>query len=175
MISATTVSCAACTGVRATPRYRRETFYPYHNDPDPDRLASAFAPDRIAMAAGIDEHRIPYSGDLSHQQSRAFVDLLDIDLKPFEPAAVRDRPEGSLLGFVDHAVPGSNSRVPEGTPVDIVIDHHPNEGIEVRFIGHRGRVGATATILTEHVRESGVYPETRSRPEPRERRVLPRG
>ncbi|AZH25936.1 DHH family phosphoesterase [Haloplanus aerogenes] len=124
-----------------------------HNNPDPDCLASAFALGRIAMAAGIDEHHILYSGDISHQQNRAFVNLLDIDLKPFDPAAVQDRPEGSLLAFVDHAVPGANNRVPEGTPVDIVIDHHPNEGIEARFIDHREQVGATATILTEYVRE----------------------
>lgn len=124
-----------------------------HNNPDPDCLASAFALGRIAMGAGIDEHHMLYSGDISHQQNRAFVNLLDIDLKSFEPGAVQNRPEGSLLAFVDHAVPGANNRVPEGTPVDIVIDHHPNEGIEARFIDHREQVGATATILTEYVRE----------------------
>jgi nanoRNase/pAp phosphatase (c-di-AMP/oligoRNAs hydrolase) len=126
-----------------------------HNNPDPDCLASAFALGRIAMAAGIDEHHILYSGDISHQQNRAFVNLLDIDLKSFEPAAVQDRPEGSLLAFVDHSVPGANNRVPEGTPVDIVIDHHPSEEIEAQFIDHREHVGATATILTEYVRELG--------------------
>jgi len=124
-----------------------------HNNPDPDCLASAFALGRIALAAGIDEHHILYSGDISHQQNRAFVNLLDIDLKPFEPAAVQDRPEGALLAFVDHAVPGSNNRVPEGTPVDIVIDHHPSEEIVAQFVDHREQVGATATILTEYVRE----------------------
>ena len=123
-----------------------------HNNPDPDCLASAFALGRIAMAAGIDEHHILYSGDISHQQNRAFVNLLDIDLKPFEPAAVQDRPEGSLLAFVDHAVPGANNRVPEGTPVDIVIDHHPSNEIDAQFVDHRDQVGATATILTEYVR-----------------------
>ena len=124
-----------------------------HNNPDPDCLASALALGRIAAKVGIDERRIVYSGRISHQQNRAFVNLLDIDLKPFEPAAVQDRPEGSLLAFVDHAVPGANNRVPEETPVDIVIDHHPNEGIEAQFIDHREQVGATATILTEYVRE----------------------
>jgi len=124
-----------------------------HNNPDPDCLASAFALERIAVAAGIDEHHILYSGDISHQQNRAFVNLLDIGPEPFDPDAVRDRPEGSLLAFVDHAVPGSNNRVPEGTPVDVVIDHHPNGGIDARFVDHREEVGATTTILTEYVRE----------------------
>jgi len=124
-----------------------------HNNPDPDCLASAFALGRIAVAAGIDEHHILYSGNISHQQNRAFVNLLDIDLAPFEPEAVEDRPEGSLLAFVDHSVPGANNHVPEGTPIDVVIDHHPNETIDARFVDHREHVGATATILTEYVRE----------------------
>jgi len=127
-----------------------------HNNPDPDCLASAFALGRIAAAAGIEEHRILYSGEVSHQQNRAFVNLLDIDLTPFEAASVQDRPEGSLLAFVDHAVPGANNRVPPGTPVDIVVDHHPNDGIEATFVDHRESVGATATILTEYVRELGI-------------------
>ena len=60
-----------------------------------------------------------HSGETSHQQNRAFVNLLGIDLQPFEADAVRNRPEGSLLAFVDH----------------------------------REGVGATATILTESLRE----------------------
>ena len=127
-----------------------------HNNPDPDCLASAFALGRIAAAAGIDEHHILYSGDISHQQNRAFVNLLDIDLEPFDPADVVDREAGSLLAFVDHAVPGQNNHVPAGTPIDIVIDHHPFETIDAEFVDHREDVGATSTILTEYVRELGI-------------------
>ena len=124
-----------------------------HNNPDPDCLASALALGRIAAAAGIDERHILYSGEISHQQNRAFVNLLDLDLRPFDPDAVQDRSTDSLLAFVDHAVPGANNRVPTGTPVDIVIDHHPAEGIDARFVAHREAVGATATILTEYIQE----------------------
>lgn len=127
-----------------------------HNNPDPDCLASALALGRIAAAAGIDERRVLYSGDISHQQNRAFVRLLDIELRPFDSAVVRNRPADSLLAFVDHATPGVNNRVPEGTPVDIVIDHHPAEEIGARFVDHRVSAGATATILTEFVRELGI-------------------
>jgi nanoRNase/pAp phosphatase (c-di-AMP/oligoRNAs hydrolase) len=123
-----------------------------HNNPDPDCLASALGLGRIAAAAGIDERYIFYSGDISHQQNRAFVNLLDIDLRTFEPSIVQDRPPDSLLAFVDHSVPGANNRVPEGTPIDIVIDHHPAEEIDARFVDHREHVGAAATILTEYIR-----------------------
>ncbi|PSQ00157.1 bifunctional oligoribonuclease/PAP phosphatase NrnA [Halobacteriales archaeon QS_5_70_17] len=122
-----------------------------HNNPDPDCLASAFALGRIAAASGIDERRILYSGDISHQQNRAFVNLLELELQPFDPAMVRDREDGALLAFVDHSRPGVNNEIPEGTPVDVVIDHHPAEDIEARFVDHREGIGATATILTEYV------------------------
>ncbi len=127
-----------------------------HNNPDPDCLASALALGRIAGTAGIDERHIYYSGDISHQQNRAFVNLLDIDLRPFESATIRDRPPDSLLAFVDHAVPGSNNQVPPGVPVDIVIDHHSADEIEARFVDHREEVGAASTILTEYVRSLNV-------------------
>ncbi|QLH77295.1 bifunctional oligoribonuclease/PAP phosphatase NrnA [Halosimplex rubrum] len=124
-----------------------------HNNPDPDCLASALALGRIAAAAGVEEWRITYSGEISHQQNRAFVTLLDIDLERFDPAMARDRPSGSLLAFVDHSVPGRNNRVPEETPVDIVVDHHPAEEVDARFVDHREEIGATATIFTEYVRD----------------------
>jgi nanoRNase/pAp phosphatase (c-di-AMP/oligoRNAs hydrolase) len=130
-----------------------------HNNPDPDCLASALALGRIATAAGIDEHHILYSGDISHHQNRAFVNLLDIDLKPFDTTTVADRPEGSLLAFVDHSIPGANNRVPDGTAVDIVIDHHPADDIDARFVDHREELGAAATILTEYVRDLELEPD----------------
>ncbi len=131
-----------------------------HNNPDPDCLASALALGRLAAAAGIDERRILYSGTISHQQNRAFINLLEIDIKPFDANSVTNREEGSLLAFVDHSIPGSNNEVPEGTPVDIVIDHHPAEDIEARFVDHREEIGATATILSQYLAESDVQLDT---------------
>ncbi|MDZ7700830.1 MAG: bifunctional oligoribonuclease/PAP phosphatase NrnA [Halobacteriales archaeon] len=123
-----------------------------HDNPDPDCLASALALGRIAAAAGIDDRHILYSGDISHQQNRAFVNLLDIELKPFDAATVEDRQSDSLLAFVDHSIPGENNQVPPETSVDVVIDHHPAENIDARFVDHRAELGAAATILTEYVR-----------------------
>jgi nanoRNase/pAp phosphatase (c-di-AMP/oligoRNAs hydrolase) len=123
-----------------------------HNNPDPDCLASALALGRIAADAGIDERQIFYSGDISHQQNRAFINLLDIDLERFDSTTVKNRQPDSLLAFVDHSIPGENNTVPPDTDVDIVIDHHPAEDIEGRFVDHRVELGAAATLLTEYVR-----------------------
>ena len=131
-----------------------------HNNPDPDCLASALGLGRIAAAAGIDERHILYSGEITHQQNRAFVNLLDIDLRSFDAEAVNDRASDSLLAFVDHSVPGANNEVPEGTPVDIVIDHHPADDIDARFVDHREDIGAAATIVTEHVRALDIEPDS---------------
>ncbi|SEO28102.1 DHHA1 domain-containing protein [Halogranum amylolyticum] len=131
-----------------------------HNNPDPDCLASAFALGRIAASAGIDERRILYSGDISHQQNRAFINLLEMNLVPFDAAAVTNRQDDSLVAFVDHSRPGANNEVPEETSIDIVIDHHPADEIDARFVDHRESVGATATILTEYVRELEMSLET---------------
>jgi nanoRNase/pAp phosphatase (c-di-AMP/oligoRNAs hydrolase) len=122
-----------------------------HNNPDPDCLASALALGRIAADAGIDERHILYSGDISHQENRAFVNLLEIDLKPFDASALQDRPDDSLVAFVDHSTPGANNNVPPETAIDIVIDHHPAESIEARYVDHREEIGAAATILAEYV------------------------
>ena len=133
-----------------------ELYIVCHNNPDPDCLASALALGRIAMVAGIDDPAILYNGDISHQQNRAFVNLLDIDLEEFDPATIRDRPPTSLLAFVDHSVPGANNRVPKGTPLDIVIDHHPADDIDAQFVDHRENLGAAATILTQYLRELDI-------------------
>ncbi len=131
-----------------------------HNNPDPDCLASALALGRIGAMAGIDDQRIFYSGNISHQQNRAFVNLLEIDLLPFDSDAVSERPSGTLLALVDHAVAGANNEIPTGTPIDIVIDHHPADDIEADFVDHRVSVGATATIMTEYLQALDVEVDT---------------
>jgi nanoRNase/pAp phosphatase (c-di-AMP/oligoRNAs hydrolase) len=65
-----------------------------------------------------------------------------------------------LLAFVDHSIPGENNQVPADTRVDIVIDHHPAEDIDARFVDHREELGAVATILTEYVRALDITLDT---------------
>ena len=92
-----------------------------HNNPDPDSLASAMALETIAFDADVDEVEVFYSGTISHQQNRAFVNLLDLDLNEFSTDALS---ESELVAFVDHSIPGENNEVPKSVAVDIVIDHH---------------------------------------------------
>jgi nanoRNase/pAp phosphatase (c-di-AMP/oligoRNAs hydrolase) len=119
-----------------------------HNNPDPDSLASAMALETVARDADVDEVDVLYSGTISHQQNRAFVNLLDLDLTRF---SVDDLDAADLVAFVDHSRPGANNEVPVETGVDIVIDHHAAEDIDAAYVDHRADVGATATIMTEYL------------------------
>ncbi|PSP55152.1 DHH family phosphoesterase [Halobacteriales archaeon QS_1_67_19] len=127
-----------------------------HDNPDPDAIASAVALCRLAEAVGV-EAKPCYFGEISHQENRAFVNLLDLDLHNFESDAEFDRSAFGGIALVDHSRPGVNDQLPEDTPVDVVIDHHPpNEPVEGRFVDLRSDVGATSTLLAEHIQRLDV-------------------
>jgi nanoRNase/pAp phosphatase (c-di-AMP/oligoRNAs hydrolase) len=121
-----------------------------HNDPDPDAIASALALRDIARAQGVDAVAC-YFGEITHQENRALVNLLDLDLtrldrESFDPEAF----DGVAL--VDHSRPGINDDLSPETPVDVVIDHHPSRGpVEAPFVDLRSDVGATSTLLVDYL------------------------
>lgn len=129
-----------------------------HNNPDPDCIASALAVRAIAEEMGVGKTDILYAGEVSHQQNRAFVNLLDVAMSEYEDA---DLTEYDVVGFVDHAVKGANNPVPEGFGVDFIIDHHPpDNGVDARLADVRQDYGATTTILVEYLQELGIAPDT---------------
>ncbi|WP_435362232.1 DHH family phosphoesterase [Haloarchaeobius sp. DFWS5] len=121
-----------------------------HDNPDPDSLASAMALEAIARNAGIEEVSILYGGEITHQENRAMVNLLDVNCQPYSEEIVD---AADLVAFVDHSIPGRNNPVPTEIGVDIVIDHHPADNVEADFVDRREDIGATATILTEYLDE----------------------
>ncbi|WP_435360750.1 DHH family phosphoesterase [Haloarchaeobius sp. DFWS5] len=125
-----------------------------HDNPDPDAIASAVGLARLAEAVGTPAVAC-YYGEISHQENRAMVNLLDLDLRNLEP----DADLGEFAGFalVDHSRPGVNDQLPEELHVDIVIDHHPPRGaIQGRYQDLRYDVGSTSTLLTDHFSRFGV-------------------
>ena len=127
-----------------------------HDNPDPDAIASAVCLQHIAEAAGT-AAEVCYYGDIDHQENRALVNLLGYDLRNLEAGAELD----SFAGFalVDHSGAGINSGLPEETPIDIVIDHHPPRApVEAGFVDLRSEVGATCTLLADHLRTLDIEP-----------------
>jgi len=124
-----------------------------HDNPDPDAIASAVALTRVAAAAGC-EAGVHYYGDITHQENRAFVNLLAFDLAGLDPG---ETPEADGLALIDHSRPGVNDGLPADADVDVVIDHHPPRGpVEARYVDIRSSVGATSTLLAEYLDGFGV-------------------
>ncbi|MFB6222259.1 MAG: DHH family phosphoesterase [Haloarcula sp.] len=127
-----------------------------HDNPDPDAIASAVALGELAERAGCDV-TICYYGEVSHQENRALINLLEFDLKnldPSDPAAL-DTFDGFAL--VDHSRAGVHDQLPPETPIDIVIDHHPPRvPVEARYVDLRSGVGATSTLLVDYFCRFGV-------------------
>ncbi|WP_136715780.1 DHH family phosphoesterase [Halorientalis salina] len=125
-----------------------------HDNPDPDSIASALALELLASAWDVPEIEIVYAGSITHQQNRAFVNLLDLDLQHLEDV---DLDEFDRIAFVDHSTPGVNNSVPTEATVDIVIDHHDNaEPADAQYADIREQCGATASILVGYLEGSDV-------------------
>jgi nanoRNase/pAp phosphatase (c-di-AMP/oligoRNAs hydrolase) len=125
-----------------------------HDNPDPDAIASALALCRIAESAGVSADAC-YYGEISHQENRALVNLLNLDLVELDDEAALDEYAGVAL--VDHSRPGVNDGLPEDTDIDIAIDHHPPRApVEARFLDLRRNIGATSTLLTDYLSRLNV-------------------
>ena len=119
------------------------------DSPDPDSIASAAALQAIAANLGV-ESDIVYLGDIGHQENRAFVNLLGIDLLPW--GDIEDHSVYDTIALVDH---GTSDEV--DLDVDIVIDHLESEvEYEPDFVDIRPNMSSTSTILTKYIQEFDV-------------------
>ncbi|WP_251330779.1 DHH family phosphoesterase [Haloplanus pelagicus] len=127
-----------------------------HNNPDPDAIASALALADIAQSVGVEADAC-YYGDISHQENRALVNLLELDLCNLSPDEGIEEYAGVAL--VDHSRPGVNDGLDPDTAVDVVVDHHPPRApVEARYVDLRSDVGATSTLLAEYLNRLGIDP-----------------
>jgi nanoRNase/pAp phosphatase (c-di-AMP/oligoRNAs hydrolase) len=124
-----------------------------HDNPDPDSIASAVALREIAAAYDLDAD-IVYDGEIGHQENRAFVNLLGIDLTARADAPPLD--DYGAVALVDHMKSGD---VDHSMDADIFIDHYePEEGVDAAFVDVRPNVSSTSTILTKYIQEFDLSP-----------------
>ncbi|MFC3478782.1 DHH family phosphoesterase [Halobacterium litoreum] len=124
-----------------------------HDNPDPDAIAAAVGLQRIAEDAGVPTEAC-YFGDISHQENRAFVNLLELQVRNVSP---EDDLDFDAVALVDHSAPGVNDQLDPETEISIVVDHHPPKGdVDADFVDIREDVGASSTILVEYVRGYGL-------------------
>ncbi|MFW6382626.1 MAG: DHH family phosphoesterase [Haloferacaceae archaeon] len=125
-----------------------------HDNPDPDAIASALGVVRVADRVGVDADAC-YFGEISHQENRAMVNLLGLDLVALDAEDSLSDYDGVAL--VDHSRPGVNDGLPEDTAVDIVVDHHPPRApVEARFVDLRRDIGATSTVVADYLSRADV-------------------
>ncbi|ELZ23610.1 TrkA-N domain-containing protein [Halosimplex carlsbadense 2-9-1] len=119
-----------------------------HRSPDPDSIASAAALRDIAASRDV-EADIIYEGEIGHQENRAFVNLLGIDLVSRDEV---DMDDYGTVALVDYAKGGAPT---EAEAIDILVDHYEKENGEVdaSFEDVRSNVSATSTILTKYIQE----------------------
>ncbi len=119
-----------------------------HDNPDPDSIASAVAMQAIATHLGV-EADIFYLGDIGHQENRAFVNLLGIEL--YDWHAVEDEDEYDTIALVDHAKAAESDI---DLDVSVLIDHYePDADHDADFADVRPNMSSTSTIMTKYIQE----------------------
>ncbi|MDI6719194.1 MAG: DHH family phosphoesterase [Methanomicrobiales archaeon] len=129
-----------------------------HTNPDPDSISSAMALAAIAAEAsdGKLQTRILYSGNIGHQENKAFVNMLDIRMERITPQVLA---ECRYLALVDSSSPGENNDLPRDARINIVIDHHRNgdpKTLNADFVDNRPGMGATASIMTQYLQDLDI-------------------
>lgn len=121
-----------------------------HDNPDPDAIASGIALATLARSVGV-EAGAYYFGEISHQENRALVNVLDLDRDLVELEEPAEAEAFDAIALVDHSLPGVNDQLPEDTPIDVIIDHHPSPGpVEARHLDVRHEIGSTCTMIVEY-------------------------
>ena len=124
-----------------------------HPNPDPDAMACALAVDELAAEAGV-ETALQYSGQIRHQENRAFETVLDLDFDRVETAS--DLAFETVV-LVDHNEPRGFSGA-GGVEPYAVVDHHPGDGEGAAFTDVRPDHGSCASILAEYFEQLGWEP-----------------
>ncbi|WP_336021961.1 DHH family phosphoesterase [Halobellus salinisoli] len=124
-----------------------------HPNPDPDAMATGVALASLAEQAGADAS-VQYSGQIRHQENRAFHNVLDLDIEQIDH--VSDIAAEHVV-LVDHNHPrgfaGSDSVLPFA-----VVDHHPGDGTGEAFTDVRTDYGAASSIVAEYFEDVNGEP-----------------
>ena len=124
-----------------------------HPDPDPDAMAAAIGIARLAEQVDC-EPTVQFTGQIRHQENRAFRNVLDLDLEEIDHVSEL---AAEAVVVVDHNQPrgfeGADAVLPFA-----VVDHHPGEGTGEEFTDVRTDYGAAASIVAEYFQDVGGKP-----------------
>ncbi len=122
-----------------------------HPNPDPDAMSCAMGVAAIADSVGT-EATLQFSGEIRHQENRAFRTVLDLDLESVEASS---QLASDAVVLVDHNTPRGFTGAQTVEPV-AVVDHHPGNGAGTKFTDVRTDYGAASTIIVEYLDDIGA-------------------
>lgn len=122
------------------------------DNPDPDAIASAVALKGIIEKTGKSADII-YGGEIGHEENKALINLLGIELIPI--AKIKNIRDYSKIALIEASIPGKHNCLPREVRPNIIIDHHPYDPAKVSadYLDIRPEIGATSTILMEYLTE----------------------
>ena len=122
---------------------------------DPDAIASAMAVRRLLWrkVAGI---TIGHINVINRPDNLAMIHLAGAKLVPLNTV----RPQAFTKYVMVDSQPSHHADYAPFT-FDIIIDHHPDSGVQAPFVDIRPHYGATATMLTEYLRAAKIKPSTK--------------
>jgi nanoRNase/pAp phosphatase (c-di-AMP/oligoRNAs hydrolase) len=124
-----------------------------HPNPDPDAMATAMGV--ACLARQVDtEATLQYTGEIRHQENRAFRTVLNLDMSPIEHVSEL---AAEAVVLVDHNQPRGFAGA-EGVLPFAVVDHHPGDGTGEAFTDVRTDYGACSSIVAEYFRDVGATP-----------------
>ena len=125
-----------------------------HDNPDPDSVSSAVTLAYIIKSKFKIRTSVKYSGIIGRAENRAMIRVLGLRVHPLSDS---DFKRGVDFAFVDTQPNTGNISFPKNRKPVIVIDHHPlRQTTKADFIDIRTEYGATATLMTEYLLESGL-------------------
>lgn len=122
--------------------------------PDPDNIASALALKWIADKYSI-ESTIVYFDEISHQENRALVKKLDLDIEKYSESM--DLNVFDYYAINDAQSPELPIKLPESCELLVFVDHHKVLGtVKAHFLDLREHVGSTSAIYAEYLEDPEI-------------------
>ena len=129
------------------------------DNPDPDAIATGVGLRELANHLFGISCSLVHGGLVGRAENRALARYVGVNLRPIDEINVANF---DLVAMVDTQPNTGNNALPDGTPVDVLIDHHPmrKASRDVPFTDIRKHYGAASTIIFEYLVEAGVEIDT---------------
>lgn len=122
---------------------------------DPDAIASAMAVKRLLWRK-VSSVTISNINIIKRPDNIAMIRLLGVDIVP-----IKDIVQDRFTRFVLVDSQPDHHETFKSFPLNVIVDHHPDTGVQAPFVDIRIKYGATASIMTEYLRAAKIKPSAK--------------